>query len=290
MKPAQFEYIRAKSVADAITALSAHEGDARIIAGGQSLAPMLHMRLIQPTAIVDINHIDGLNSITGLDESTVIGATCRYSTLEESLLIAKRLPLLQQALRYVGDRQVRNRGTLIGSLVQADPLSEASLVSLVLDATIVAQGPSGTREIGIEDFIEGPYSTALESNEVAIEVKFPLASKTHAFFEVGRRHNDYAVLAIAISAECATDGLWRRLRLGMIGAEENAILIHEAGEILNGSTLDDVTIERAVAATLEVVDPPSDARGTADYRRHIIGVHVRRLLSQIRYEQVTLRG
>ena len=276
MKPARFAYVRAETVDDAIAALAEHEGAARVLAGGQSLVPMLHMRLMQPTALIDINRIAELDRIGVSGAGLVVGALARHSTIESSPLVSERLPLLQDVVRYVGDRQIRNRGTIGGSLAQADPVGEIPLACLALDATVVTCSAAGTRAISIEDFILGPYTTSLEPEELLVEVRFPASPAAWRFFELGRRHNDFAVLALAVSGTREGDS-WRGLKVALAGADDHAILLR-----LADSALDDQAIEVAVAACLEAIDPPSDVRASAEYRRHLLAVHLARLLEELR--------
>ena len=276
MKPARFAYLRPETVDDALTALAQHHDAARVLAGGQSLVPMLHMRLMQPTALIDINRIAELDRIEISGAGLVVGALARYSRIESSPLVSERLPLLQDVVRYVGDRQIRNRGTIGGSLAQADPVGEVPLACLVLDATVVARSVAGTREISIEDFILGPYTTSLEPEELLVEVRFPEPPAACLFFEVGRRHNDFAVLAVAVTGTREGDA-WRGLKVALAGADDHATLVR-----LEDSVLDDQAIEAAVATCLEMIDPPSDVRASAEYRRHLVGVHLSRLLGELR--------
>lgn len=271
MKPAPFAYVRPQSLDDAVIALTTD--GARVLAGGQSLVPMLHMRLLQPSTVVDINRIAELDTVTAADGVTSVGALVRYTTLETSPVVGERLPLLQHVVRYVGDRQVRNRGTIGGSLAQADPVGEVPLACLALDATVVALSRSGTREIPAEELILGPYTTSLEPDELVVEVRFPEAPTSFVFHEVTRRHNDFAVLALAVVGSRVGDGGWSDLRVGLSGAHYNPILVR-----LPGSSLDEPAIAAAVDACLAESDPPDDVRASAEYRRHLVSVHVARLL------------
>ncbi|RDI74749.1 Aerobic-type carbon monoxide dehydrogenase middle subunit CoxM/CutM-like [Gaiella occulta] len=289
MKPAPFTYIRPDSVESAITALAENAG-ARPLAGGQSLVPMLHMRLMQPAALVDLNRVAGLAGIVVDGDGLTVGALTRYSELESSPLVAERLPLLQHAVRFVGDRQVRNRGTLGGSLAQADPVGEMPLVCLALGAVVCAQSREGVREIPLDDFLLGPYTTTLEPDELIVAVRFPEAPAAYGFFEVSRRHNDFAVLAVAVTGTRGADGAWQELRLALAGVDDRPVLVPEAVRRLEGTTLDAGSIDAAVQACLAVIDPPSDVRASEEYRRHLAGVHVERVLRRLRDEEAALRG
>lgn len=284
MKPASFLYLRPADLSEAVELLESFDGEARLLAGGQSLVPMMHMRLMQPEAVIDINGLTELQGIAVVGSETVIGAMTRYSEIEHSAIVAERLRLLHTAVRYVGDRQVRNRGTIGGSLSQADPLGEMALVCLALNAVIVATGPEGDRSIPIEEFIDGPYATALEPNEVLREVRFPLAS-SYVFTEVGRRHNDYAVVACAVTGSCGPDGTWSGVRIAMIGVDDTAILLEKAAEVVDGTTLGDDAIAEAVRHCREEIDPSTDIRGSEEYRRHLAGVHLTRALRRLRDDE-----
>jgi len=214
MKSAPFSYERPDSLQDALRILDEHAGGARVLAGGQSLAPMLQMRLMQLSALVDINRLPGLDEIRVEGSGTVLGPMVRYATIESLPLVSERLPLLKHVVRYVGDLQVRNRGTIGGSLAQADPTGEMPLASLALDATIVAASVSGTREIPIDDFLVSSYATALEPEEMITEIRFPAAPEKFAFLERYRKHNDFAVINIAVVGRRDHSGRWSDVRMG----------------------------------------------------------------------------
>src|ERR1700755_2103797 len=211
VKPAPFEYRRAESLEEAVTLLADYEGLARVLAGGQSLVPMLSMRLMRPALIIDINRIPGLDRIAAARAATRIAALVRYSSLDRSPLIGERLPLVMSATRRIGDRQVRNRGTLGGSLSQADPTGEMPLACLALDATVVASSVRGRREIPIDEFLFSSYATTLEPEEMITEIRFPMASDRFAFFERSRKHNDFAVINVAVVGRRGDDGRWSDL-------------------------------------------------------------------------------
>lgn len=281
MKPAPFGYHRATSVADAVRLLSAYEGSARVIAGGQSLVPMMNMRLIRPDALVDLSGVSGLGSIHADGETTTLGALVRYVTLEHSPVIAERLGLLALVVRHIGDRQVRNRGTIGGSLSQGDPTGEIPLACLVLGASVRVSGAQRTREIPVEQLYVGSYTTVLEPCEVLTEVVFPWRPGFSAFAEVCRRHNDFAVVSVAAAGERSEDGTWSRVRLGLGGVAPTPVLAEAAGVVLSGSQLTNEAISAASDLALDVVDPADDVRASAEYRRHLVPVYVRRVLEQL---------
>ena len=282
VKPAPFGYHRAASVADAVSLLSAYEGSARVIAGGQSLMPMLNMRLLRPDALVDVNGVRELAGIRPAGDATTLGALVRYTTIERSPLIAERLGLLPRMVRYVGDRQVRNRGTIGGSLAHGDPTAELPLACLVLGAVIKATGPAGSREVPVADLYQGSYATVLEPAEVVTEVVFPSASRFFAFSEQCRRHNDFAVISVVAIGDREPDGTWTRVRIGLGGVADQPVLAGAAAAAVSGSRLPDELINEAAEVALEVADPPSDVRASAEYRRHLVPVYVRRVLTALR--------
>jgi len=282
MKPAPFGYHRATSVDDAVELLSAYEGTARVLAGGQSLGPMLNMRLVRPDALIDINRIHGLAGIEARGDGMSLGALVRYSTIERAPEIAGRLGLLQTVVTHIGDRQVRNRGTLGGSLVQGDPTGEMPLACLVLDAVVSAVGPAGGREIPVGELYETSYATVLDPCEVVTRVRFPKSPQHHAFAEMCRRHNDFAVISVACAGTCEADGSWSDVRIGLGGVAETPVRARAAETRLDGSGLDDSALAAAGALALEVTDPPADIRASSEYRRHLIPIYVRRVLADLR--------
>jgi carbon-monoxide dehydrogenase medium subunit len=243
---------------------------------------MLQMRLMQVSALVDINRIQGLDYVRADGTVTALGPLVRYAALERSPIVSERLPLLQCVVRYIGDPQIRNRGTVGGSLAQADPTGEMPLACLALDATIVATSVAGTRDIAADDFFEGSYATVLEPEEMITEVRFPAAPDSFAFLERGRRHNDFAVLSVAVLGRSGHDGSWTDLRIALGGVNDRPVLARDAAHLLEGSTLEDEAIAEAANAALDVTDPPSDVRGSAEYRRHLVPIYVRRALAKLR--------
>jgi aerobic carbon-monoxide dehydrogenase medium subunit len=282
VKPGPLGYHRATSVPHAVELLSGYEGTARVLAGGQSLVPMLSMRLIQPDALIDVNQLTELADVRTAGEETALGALVRYTTIEQSPLIASRLGLLARMVRHVGDRQVRNRGTLGGSLSQGDPTGEMPLGCLTLGARVRVTGPGGQREIPVAGLYQGSYATVLEPCEVLTEVVFPRAPASFAFAEQCRRHNDFAVVSVAAAGDREPDGTWAGIRVGLGGVADQPVLAAAAGEIASGSRLTDEVIAAAAQAALEVADPPSDVRASADYRRHLVPIYVRRVLTELR--------
>ncbi len=282
MKAADFIYHRASDVAEAVRYLEDYDGDARVLAGGQSLAPMLNMRLWRPAALIDINGLDELAGIEADGEGTRIGALVRHATVEDSPLLAERLPLLAAMVRYVGDRQVRNRGTIGGSLVQGDPTGEMPLGCLVLGARLSATGPAGPRTIDMEDFYEGAYAATLKPDELLTEILFPKHPPYYAFHEFCRRHNDFAVLSVAATGAVSGDGAWRDIRIGLGGVHDTPVLAKDSMAALEGSRLSEADIAAAGAAALGAIEPPGDVRASAEYRAHLVPSYVARALQDLR--------
>jgi carbon-monoxide dehydrogenase medium subunit len=289
VKPSRFAYHRPSSVADAVATLHAHGGTARVLAGGQSLVPMLNMRLWRPEALVDINEIDDLDHIDVEGERTFVGAMVRYSTVERSEVLAERLPLLVEMVGHIGDRQVRNRGTIGGAIVQADPTGEVVLACRVLDATVVVQSVSGPRRILAAELYDGAYSTVLAPDEMVTAIEFGRAPRHHAFGEICRKHNDFAVVSVAVCGDRTADGTWHDVRVGLGGVADTALRLTEAEALLNGTRLEDHDIATAAALALEAIDPPSDIRASAEYRRHLTPIQIERVLRDLRSRADTAR-
>jgi carbon-monoxide dehydrogenase medium subunit len=283
VKAAPLDYVRPASVAEAVHELARHDGMARVLAGGQSLVPMLHMRLMRPSAVVDINGLeDELGRVEANGSETIIGALVRYKDLEKSPIVGERLPLLPLVVHFIGDRQVRNRGTVGGAVAQSDPTGEVPLACLALGARVVARSARGERTIPIEDFFEGAYTNALDLDELVVAVRFPLAPARFEFFERSRKHNDFAVLSMVAMGTPDGAGRWSAVRIALGGVNDRPVLATAAAQRLEGRTWDDTVIEEAAELALDVVDPPDDVRASAAYRRHLVAVHLRRVLHRLR--------
>ncbi|WP_017524002.1 FAD binding domain-containing protein [Pusillimonas noertemannii] len=286
MKAPDFIYHRPSSIEEAVRLLSEYEGNARILSGGQSLIPMLNMRLWRPSALIDINRIPGLDDIQSHGKETALGARVRYNTVEHSEVIAQRLPLLAKMIRHVGDRQVRHRGTIGGSLVQGDPTGEMPLAALTLGARVRVVSVRGERQIPMESFYEGSYATVLEPDEMLVSIHYPQHPPFYAFREVNRRHNDFAVVSVAVVGSVDETGKWEGLRIGMGGVNDTPMLAGNAAQRLNGTRLADEDIAEAARLAAEQADPPSDIRASGPYRQHLLQVYVRKVLADIREESL----
>jgi len=282
MKPAPLDYVAVSTAAEALAELERFDGNARLLAGGQSLVPLLSMRLMRPTAVIDINGIPGLDHITIGSGVVRVGALARYSALEASAVIRERVPLLARAIPFVGDRQIRNRGTLGGALCHADPAGEMALCAVTLGARLFIVGGAGRRDLDAEAFFQGPYATALESTEMLEAVEFPDGAGTEAVVvEHARRHGDFAVVSVAAAGLPAPDGSWRWIRIGLGAVADRARYARRASEGLAGTRLAPADIEKAAARCLEEAEPSSDVRASAEYRRHLVPIFVERALGEL---------
>ena len=279
MKAAAFDYIRASSADEAVQALAAHE-DAKILAGGQSLVPLLNMRLARPSALVDINPIHDLAYVRRSNGQLAIGALTRHRTAETSDLVRQHAPLLAEALRHVGHVTIRNRGTIGGSAAHADPAAELPATLLALDAQLVVRGSGRERVIPAGEFFRGYLQTALEPDEMVTEIRIPVLPEGTrcAVAELARRSGDFALVAIFTALTLEPGGLCRDARIAVAGAGEVPVRATAAEAILAGSTLDEDVISGAAIAVARAVDPPSDIHAPAGYRREMASVLTRRAI------------
>ena len=280
MKPAAFDYVQPTTVADAVATLAAYDGEAKVIAGGQSLVPVLNFRLLAPAALVDINGIAGLDFIAEtLEGGLRIGALVRHYRLMTAAAVRARFPVLAEAMRHVAHFAIRNRGTIGGSLSHADPAAELPMMAVLLDATLRVIGPNGMRDVAAADFFKGALATVLAKDELLTEVVLPpLACPGWAFHEFAQRAGDYALAAVGVTLTTTIDGRAADVRLAVTGVGETPLRIAAAETALNGHRLDAERITAAVAAVRAAVTPSDDLRGSADYRRHLVGGLVGRAL------------
>lgn len=283
MKPPQFAYVRAGSALEAATFLAEGDGDARIIAGGQSLVPLLNLRLTTPKVLVDIGRVAELQGIRREGSRVVIGAATRQREAERSALLIELCPLVPQALRHVGHPQIRNRGTVGGSLAHADPASELPAVAVALEAEMLVRSPGNERRIRAEDFFVGPYMTSLEPDEVLCEVAFPVTTGSRtSFLELARRRGDFALAGVAACVQVSAGGTVESASFGACGVGGTPVRLRQAqtAAIGLGSRSDDLS-EVAAAASAEVT-PSGDVHADEGYRRHLVGVLVRRAIQEAR--------
>ena len=286
MYPSRFRYEAPSTVAEAVALLAAN-GDAKILAGGQSLIPMMKLRFAAPAMLVDINGIAGLDYHRPDGDGTYrIGALCRHADLEKSATLADHQPTIAAAAPVVADPLVRTRGTLVGSLCHADPQGDWASVMVSLGGSIVAEGPNGRRAIPVDDLIDGPFQTVLADDEIAVEAVVPAAIGTRAggYLKLERRVGDFATVGVAVSAEMSGDTV-SRAGIGLTGVGPATINASEAAGALVGTALDADAVDVAAQLAAEAAQPRSDHRGSADYKRHVVATFVRRIGAQIQRSQ-----
>jgi len=269
--PAAFDYVRAGSAEEAISLIGEHGEDAKFLAGGHSLLPLMKLRLAQPTVLVDIGRVTDLSYINDAGDHIAIGALTRHMDVENSDVLAEHVPLLAHAAGHVGDPQVRHRGTIGGSIAHADPASDIPATTLALGATYVAQGPNGTREIAAGDFYQGFLTSSLEPDEMITEIRVPkMNGAGWSFQKFNRRAQDWAIVGVAAWSGDAGSGV------GLVNMGSVPILATAVSDALtNGASIDDAA-EQAVEGT----DPQADINASVEYRKHLAKVLVKRALTE----------
>ncbi len=281
MKPPKFDYHAPTTVEEALELLGRYGGDAKVLAGGQSLMPLLNFRLSRPAALVDLNRIPALAYVREQDGQVRLGAMTRQRTIEFSPVVRERVPLLGEATRWVGHLPIRTRGTIGGSIAHADPAAEYPAVLTALEGEVVARGPKGERVVKAKDLFQTYLSTSLTPDEILVEVRMRAmpAGAGYALEEFARRHGDFAIVGIA--AVVVKDGARCALaRLATAGAGPVPVRLRAAEEILERDGLTDAAIEAASRRASELVSPDSDIHASADYRRHLTGVLTKRALTR----------
>ena len=285
MKAAPFEYARAASLAEVCALLATHGDGAKLLAGGQSLVPMMAMRLVRPAWLIDINEIPALKFARIEEDVARTGSCARQCVVERDNSIAARVPLLRQALAWVGHVQTRNRGTIGGSLAHADPCAELPLVAQVLGARMLLRSSKGTRTLEAEKFFSGPMATSARSDECLEEIHWPAWSWRRtgsAFTEISVRHGDFAMVSAAAQVAIDGDGRCVRAAFGVGGAGGTPLAFPKIAARLVGTRLDDVAVSDAARAAAHETDPGSDLHASAAYRRHLAGVLAARALGEAR--------
>jgi aerobic carbon-monoxide dehydrogenase medium subunit len=280
MKLPPFEYACPTSVSEAVALLASHGGEAKPLAGGQSLVPMLAFRVASPSLVVDLRKLTELRQIKITDDGVTLGAMVRWSDILKEERLRRAHPLLVVAVEHVAHYQIRNRGTAGGSLAHADPAAELPGIVVTCEAKIVAVGKTGPRVIEAADFFRGPLMTALQPDEIITEVRFPVwpVRRHFGFCEFMRRRGDFALAGVALFYDEAGDGKVRNTHVGTIGVADRPLRLEPVERALNGNTLDDATIAKAEAAAAAAVNPADDIHATGAYRKALIGVMVERAL------------
>ena len=260
--------------------LAAGDVESKLVAGGQSLVPMMAMRLTRPARLIDINDIAALKFVALETETVRIGACTRQCVIARDDALAARVPLLRQALAWVGHVQTRNRGTVGGSLVHADPAAELPLAAQILGATMVLRSKSGARTLTAAEFFTGPLMTAAASDECLEEIRWPVWSGRtgSAFTEVSRRHGDFAIIAAAAQITLKSDGRCARVSFGLSGGGSIPLAFPKLAERLNGTRFDDADVESIVQEAAVEFDPGGDLHASAGYRKHLAAVLAARAL------------
>jgi CO/xanthine dehydrogenase FAD-binding subunit len=280
VKPPPFEYLAPRSLDEAVAALAEHGDEAKVMAGGQSLVPLLAFRLARPAVIVDLNGVPGLDGARLEGETLELGALTRQRDVERLDGLRVRCPMVVEAVEQVGHVAIRNRGTVGGSLVHADPAAEWTALALALDAECEIVGPSGTRSVGARDFLVSTFLTVLAPDELltGIRLRVPNGRTGSCFLELARRHGDFALAGVGALVTLGEDGVIVDARIALIGVGDTAVRVEGAERSLVGrSPTADVHAEAARAVEDEL-EPNSDIHASADYRRHVAGVLVRRAL------------
>lgn len=273
MKAAAFDYVRPTSLDEVCGYLADESVDVRIIAGGQSLVPMMAMRLVRPELLVDINEVSDLEGIRRDGDTVIIGAATRQATAESASMVHSDVPLLTAAFPFIGHDQTRNRGTVGGSLAHADPSAEIGLVAMTLGATVVAKDGKQERRIGMDDYFFGPMTTSLEPTECLSEIHFPVWADERrigtGFNEVSSRDSDFAIVGTAAQIALDDDGTCRRAALGIANAAPTPLRLTRLEEALTGERPTEENVEKMMSLVEEAIDPSSDLHASAEARVHM---------------------
>jgi carbon-monoxide dehydrogenase medium subunit len=282
MYPSRFRYEAPHSLAEAIALLRDGGDYAKVLAGGQSLVPLMKLRFASPELLVDINNLPGLGYHRSDPDGTLrIGALCRHAELERSALLASTQPTMAAAARLIADPIVRNRGTLVGSLCHADPQGDWASVVMALGGSVIAQGPTGRRSIPMTEFVTGPFENRLEPDEIAIEAVIPAAQgvRSGGYLKLERRVGDFATVGVAVALE-TKDSVVSRAGIALTGVGGSTIAATEAAAALTGRPLTADSISEAAELAAAAARPRTDHRGSAEYKRHMVATFVDRILSR----------
>jgi len=282
MYPSRFRYEAPRSLGEAISLLRENGDEAKVLAGGQSLVPLMKLRFASPELIVDINNVGGLDYHSAETDGTLrIGALCRHADLERSDLLKSTQPTMAAAAPLIADPLVRNRGTLVGSLCHADPQGDWASVVTALGGSVIAQGPNGRRTIAMADFVTGPFENTLEPDEIAVAAVIPAAQGTRAggYLKLERRVGDFATVGVAVAIE-TSGATVTRAGIALTGVGGSTIAAIAAADALTGQPLTPETIEQAAERAAQAANPRTDHRGSAEYKRHMVRTFVVRLLSR----------
>ena len=280
MYPTSFEYVAPSTIGEAIELLAQHGEDAKLLAGGQSLVPMMKLRVARPRYLIDINHIPDLAYIREQNGQIHCGAMTRHAQVEESALLKEKIPMLGEAACAIGDAQVRNRGTLGGGLVEADPAGDWGPVALALNATMKCAGPKGERLIAAADFFTFAYTTALESNEILTEIIFPVptAGTAGTYVKLERVAGDFAIASAAVQVGVDSNDVCTSIGVGVTGSASVPQKVFSIETLLSGKKITPEIIDEAGRIVQEGADPVEDLRGSAAYKKKVLGAALKRAL------------
>jgi len=289
MKPPRFDYLAPRSLDEALDLLARHGEQAKVLAGGQSLVPLLNFRLVRPGYLVDLNDVPGLAGIRVDDGQLAIGAMTRQREVEQSTVVSERCPLLAEAMPQIGHAQIRNRGTLGGSLAHADPAGELPAVVAALGGALVLRSARGRRVLEPAAFFVGYLTTAAAPDELLVEVRVPVtpARTGHAFLEVSRRHGDFALVGVAAAVTVDADGVCTAAAVALTGVGPAPVVAREAARALVGVRPAPAAFADAGRRAAAGVEPDSDLHASSEYRRHLAGVLTRRALERAAGRAVT---
>jgi CO/xanthine dehydrogenase FAD-binding subunit len=282
MKPAPFRYVAAKTLDQALELKAEYGDEARFLAGGQSLVPTMNFRLTQPAMLIDINPLAELAGVkNGAADRVRIGALTRYGKLERDPATAKYLPLIHEALPHIAHPQIRNRGTIGGNLANADPASEMPAIVLALGGKLRAQSIKGERWLDASDFFLGALTTALEPDEMLVEVELPVAPARSGscFLELSRRRGDFAIIGVACTVTLDDAGQCTEARIGLCNAGDGPVFAAEAAQSLVGTSIGAAEIDQAAALVQNAIDPGGSIHASKEFQRHIAGVLITRALT-----------
>lgn len=281
MIPGSFEYYAPRSLGDAVKFLAEHRDDVKILSGGQSLLPLMKMRLSKPGFVVDIGRIPGLDGIVEDGNQLIIGALVTHAQIEDSQLLKNKCPLLPQTATTIADVQVRNRGTIGGSIAHADPAGDWPAAALALDAEVKITGPNGERWLKCEDFFLGLLMSVLEPDEIVTAIRVPVTGidKT-AYMKAAPRSSGFAVTGVAVRLAIDAAGTCSRAAIGITGVTDKAYRPERLEQMLTGKKLDENSIEQAAAEATRNVEVIEDINGSAEYRKHLTEVYVARAIQE----------
>jgi aerobic carbon-monoxide dehydrogenase medium subunit len=279
MKLPPFEYACPTSISEAVALLASHDGDAKPLAGGQSLVPMLAFRVASPSLLVDLRKLAELRQIRITQNGVALGAMVRWREILDDARLKTAHPLLLAAVEHVAHYQIRNRGTVGGSMAHADPAAEMPGIAVTCEAQIAVMGKAGARVIAANDFFQGPLMTSLKPDEIITEIHLPLwlAKRRSGFHEFARRRGDFALAAAAVFYD-DDNGTARNAHVGVIGVGDRPLRLPSVEAVINGQKIDDAVIARAEAAASGAVDPSDDIHASGAYRKALVGVMVERAL------------